>query len=175
MIKRIAITGPESTGKSSLAEKLANHFGTRWVPEYARAYLEKLGRPYEKSDLVEMAKGQMLQEDEMVKKADRLLFCDTDLLVFKIWCQHRFGHLHPTISENYERRQYHLYLLTNIDIPWKYDPQREHPHLRQFFFQWYERELKKKDQPYVIISGDHRQRFDSAVEAVENLMNAPDA
>ena len=105
------------------------------------AQLERLGRPYEKQDLLDIAKGQMQAEDEMMKKAKHMIFCDTDLTVVKIWYQHRYGHVHPFILENLEKRKYDLYLLPYIDLPWKYDPQREHPHLREYFFNLYEKEL----------------------------------
>ncbi len=169
MIKKIAITGPESTGKSTLSEKLANHFNTVWMPEYAREYIDNLERPYEKSDLLEIARGQIKGEDEMLKKASNFIFCDTELLVIKIWYQHKYGALHPLILDNYEHRNYDLYLLMNVDLPWKYDPQRENPHLRQYFFNWFEKELIKRGANYVIISGGFKDRFESAVKAVESV------
>ena len=88
--KRILILGPESTGKSTLAEDLAHHFGEPWVPEFAREYLEKIDRPYRFEDLVEIGKGQVLLEDQQAEKAKNFLFCDTDLRVIHIWSEHRF-------------------------------------------------------------------------------------
>jgi NadR type nicotinamide-nucleotide adenylyltransferase len=170
MIKKISITGPESTGKSTLAQALAEHYQTVWVPEYARSYLDSLGREYTKDDLVEITKGQIKAEDEMEKKASGLLICDTDLLVIKIWHQHRFGQLHPLITDNYKRRSYDFYLLMDIDLPWKYDPQREHPHLRQYFFDLYERELRKMGVQYAVISGENRFRLRSAITAIDKFL-----
>ena len=84
-IKKIAITGPESTGKSTLARQLAEHYKTVWVPEYARTYINQLNRPYERYDLMEMAKGQISQEEKLLLESNNFLFCDTELSVIKIW------------------------------------------------------------------------------------------
>jgi nicotinamide riboside kinase len=81
MVKRIAITGPESTGKSQLAEKLAEYYQTLWVAEYAREYLEKINRPYNYNDVLEIAKAQLDEENKAAKKANKILFCDTDFTV----------------------------------------------------------------------------------------------
>lgn len=170
MIRRIAITGPESTGKSTLARNLAAHYKTVWVPEYARKYIDELDGPYTKEDLVEITKGQIRAEDALISEANDLLFCDTDLLVIKIWYEHKFGHLHPIIIDNYKRRTYDFYLLMNIDLPWKYDPQREHPHLRQYFFNQFEEELRKRGAAYAVIKGENRKRFNTAVSAINNFI-----
>lgn len=170
MIKKVAITGPESTGKSTLAEKLAWHYGTVWVPEYARQYLGELGRPYNRNDLVEIAVGQVKLEDNLRKKAKKLLFCDTDLLVISIWYRHYYGRLHALIADLLEHRSYDLYLLMDIDLPWRYDPMREHPHLRRHFFEWYERELISRNLPYRVIRGENWERLQSAIAAVDGLL-----
>ncbi|MCK4569489.1 MAG: ATP-binding protein, partial [Bacteroidales bacterium] len=94
---RIAITGPESTGKSELAEQLAKHFNTVWVPEYSREYLRELSRSYGYDDILSIAKGQFEGEERMATKASGLLFCDTDFIVNKIWCIDKFGKCHPWI------------------------------------------------------------------------------
>lgn len=173
MIRRIAITGPESTGKSSLAERLAWHYHTVWVPEYARQYLANLNRPYNNNDLVEIAVGQVRLEDNLRKKAAKLLICDTDLLVISIWYRHYYGRLHPMIADLMEHRPYDLYLLMDIDLPWRYDPMREHPHLRKYFFTWYEKELRERKLNYRIISGENWERMQHAVQAVDELLSRP--
>jgi NadR type nicotinamide-nucleotide adenylyltransferase len=167
MIRKIVITGPESTGKSTLAEELARHYKTLWVREYARSYLEVLKRPYEKHDLIEIAKGQIQAEDEQLSRANRVLICDTDLTVLKIWSQHKYGTVHPFILENLRNRSYDLYLLPYIDLPWKYDPQREHPHLREYLFDVYERELRSRGIDYVILKGSYAQRISTAIKAID--------
>lgn len=170
-IRKISITGPESTGKSTLAKLLANHYQTVWVPEYARSYIEQLDRPYGKDDLIAIAKGQIRLEEELSIKANDFLFCDTDLTVLKIWAEHKYGKLDPFIQREYEHRSYDLHLLLDVDLPWKYDPQRENPDKRKFFFDWFEQELVAKNANYHIISGDSKERLNNACLAIDGLLN----
>ena len=90
-VKKVAVIGPECTGKSELSEFLAGHFETGWVPEYARGYLNNLVRPYELHDLLAIAHGQIRIEDEWTRDSNRLLFCDTNLYVIKVWSEFKFG------------------------------------------------------------------------------------
>lgn len=169
MTRRIMITGPESTGKSRLAQSLATHFNTLWVPERARSYLDELARPYTEDDLLQMAREQMALEDELAQQANRLLFCDTGMLVLKIWSEHAYGRCHPWILKQLHSRHYAHYLLPDIDLPWQPDPQREHPHLRAFFFNWYRQELQEAGKPYTLISGQGQERLQKAIRAVDRL------
>lgn len=168
--KRILILGPESTGKSTLAEDLANHFGEPWVPEYAREYLEKINRSYEFEDLLEIGKGQMKLEDQMAEKAKKLLFCDTDLRVIHIWSEHRFGKTDPWVLEEIVRRKYDLILLTDTDLPWSPDPLREHPEpeMRAYFFNKYLNLAKESGFPSEIIQGERLDRLSQAVGAINS-------
>lgn len=169
--KRILILGPESTGKSTLAEDLANHFGEPWVPEYAREYLEKINRSYEFEDLLEIGKGQIVLEDQLAGKAKNFLFCDTDLRVIHIWSEHRFGKTDPWVLDEIARRKYDLILLTDTDLPWTPDPMREYPELemRQYFFKKYLELAGKSGFPFLIVSGDQQTRLQIAVKAIQKL------
>src|SRR5689334_22401456 len=89
-VKRIAITGPESTGKTTLCMQLATHYKTVWVPEYSREYMEKLGRPYTYEDVVHCTRGQMETEDTLIKKANHFLFSDNELINYKVWFEDVF-------------------------------------------------------------------------------------
>ena len=152
-LRRISVTGPESTGKSELSEKLAKHFRTIWVPEYAREYLENMGHPYKEDDILKIAQGQLKKEEEAVRYSKHLLFCDTDFIVTKIWSEFKYGRCHPWILGQVEKHAYDLYLLCNIDLPWAEDPLREHPRRREELFQLYYRELTVRNLPFKIISG----------------------
>jgi NadR type nicotinamide-nucleotide adenylyltransferase len=166
---KIAITGPESTGKSTLAAALAQHYKAPWVPEYARTFLESLGRPYEAPDLETIAQGQLAQWQAEADMNPPLLFLDTELLVLKIWSEHAYGLCSDFILAQLKQQNCDLYLLLNVDLPWQPDPQREHPHLRQFFYDWYKRELEQMGAPFVEISGPAETRFRHAVQAVEQV------
>ncbi|ACU58217.1 AAA family ATPase [Chitinophaga pinensis] len=169
---KVVVIGPESTGKSSLSEQLAAHYQTMWVPEYARQYLETLPRPYEQSDLLSMAKGQLAQEDQLAARANRLLICDTDLHVIKVWSEHKYGNCDPEILQAIRDRRYDLYLLTYIDIPWEEDPQREHPDpaMREYFYNVYRELVMESGVPWVEIRGSFEKRIASAIAAVDKLL-----
>lgn len=169
-IKKVAVIGPECTGKSALSEFLANHFKTAWVPEYARGYLDNLTRPYNQDDLVKIAHGQLRLEDTWKRDAKDLLICDTNLYVIKIWSEFKFGSVHPEIIQGIHTRIYDLYLLTYIDIPWEDDPQREHPDKRELLYKLYLEEMKAQSEPFVEIKGDRETRRTLAVKAVEKLL-----
>jgi len=166
-LKRIAIIGPESTGKSELCQQLAAHFQTEWVPEFARFYLDRLNRPYEQHDLKAIAEAQLTWEDDKAAYAKDYIFCDTNLIVIKIWSDHKYGDTDPWIEEQLRWRPYDFYLLNNIDIPWTPDPQREHPTLRKYFFTIYEDYLKTNNLPYAIVSGIEGERKKSALDGIE--------
>lgn len=163
--KRILILGPESTGKSTLAEDLAKHFGEPWVCEYARKYIENLSREYCYKDMLEIAEGQVALEDAGAEKAENYLFCDTDLRVIHIWSQHRFGKTDSWIMEQIGKRKYDLILLTDTDLPWAPDPQREYPALemRNYFLDLYTKLAEESGFPFQLISGNREERLTKAV------------
>jgi NadR type nicotinamide-nucleotide adenylyltransferase len=163
--------GPESTGKSTLAEKLAQHYSEPWVPEVAREYLEQLDLPYGYDDLLQIGRQQMQLEDEMAGGAKNHLFCDTDLRVIQVWSQHRYGKVDPWVLEEIARRTYDLILLCAPDLPWQEDPLREHPELemRQHFFEIYQQLTQASGFPWVLISGETAERLSTAIEAVDSL------
>ncbi len=154
-----AIVGPESTGKSTLAIGLAQKYNTLWVPEYARNYLEKLQRPYDASDFREMAARQLNWEQSLMQHANNAIFCDTNLLVLKVWYEHSYKKNNPWLDAKIAATTYTHHFLSDIDIPWAPDPQREHPHLRAYFFKVYEDLLINLGLPYTIVQGDLNQRI----------------
>ncbi len=170
--KKIAVIGPESTGKSWLSQQLAQHFRTEWVPEYARFYLDRLDVPYTKGDLLEIAIGQLAWEEDKAEYANDFLICDTNLIVIKIWSDHKFGHTDPWIEARLKSGDYDFYLLNNIDLSWEQDPQREHPRLRKHFFGIYKGYLEAQNLPYAIVSGIGQARKQSALDAIENFFRA---
>ncbi|MFT2007448.1 ATP-binding protein [Pontibacter sp. 13R65] len=168
---KISVTGPESTGKSTISEKLAQHYNTVWVPEYARTYIGNLNRPYTLTDLEAIAREQLAQEAQLERQANHnLLFADTDLLVLKIWSENAFGQCPAWILDQLQQHKYNLYLLMGVDLPWEPDPQREHPHLRQHFYDLYKKELQQLQVPFVEISGLQEERFLMARQYIDKLI-----
>jgi NadR type nicotinamide-nucleotide adenylyltransferase len=170
-MQRISLTGPESAGKSSLAAQLAAHYGTAWVPEYARAYLEAHGPAYALPDLEAIARGQLAAEDAAAAQATGRLFCDTDLLVVKIWAENAFGTCPAWVLAELEKPRYALTLLLAPDLPWAPDPLREHPDPAQrwHFYELYRAELVHRGWPFAEISGPPRERLAQALAAVEGV------
>jgi NadR type nicotinamide-nucleotide adenylyltransferase len=169
-ILKIAVTGPESTGKSLLTEELAEHYHTVFVPEYARGYIDRLDRPYNREDILKIAKGQINEEDRWIKQATRMLFCDTELIVTKIWSDVKYGMCDPWILKKIEENNYDLFLLCNIDLPWKEDPQREHPHMREKLFNLYQNELTERGFPFKVVSGSGKERLMNALGFIETVL-----
>lgn len=167
--KRIAIIGPESTGKTTLARDLAAYFKTEWVPEYARQYLNELGREYVREDLKSIAEGQLMLERQQEEKSGSLLICDTNLIVIKVWSEHKYGKIDRWIAEQAEKRKYHFYFLTACDVPWEHDDLRENPDDREEIFARYKSFLEKNDLPYQILEGSHKERMKKSIEIINDL------
>ena len=184
MLKKIVIIGPESTGKSTLCEQLAQHYETAWCPEFAREYLLTNGTNYEFDDLLTIAKGQLALEDEYTlalenQSQDFLesgghlpLFIDTDMYVMKVWCEFVFNKCHRFVLDQIVERRYDLYLLCNIDLPWVKDELREYPdlHTRQKLYTIYKDLMINQSVPWVDISGSYEQRLQKAITVVDALL-----
>lgn len=170
MLKRISITGPECTGKTWLAKRLAAKYNTAYVPEYSVEYLEKKGSEYNLEDILKITRGQLYLENKMAEETDSLLFSDTDLLVNKIWSKVVFGEVPDWIEKMLTEHRYDLYLLCSPDIEWQAGPFRENPEDRVDLFDLYEEELKRLNFPYKVITGDGDQRFQNAVNFVEAIL-----
>jgi NadR type nicotinamide-nucleotide adenylyltransferase len=169
-MKKIVLIGPESTGKTTLAEQLAKHYKTSLVQEFARTYIEKLNRPYEQSDLLKIAKGQLEIEDLALAKAEKILICDTDLIVIEIWSAVKYGEVDKWISEQILTRQYDLYLLCGTDVPWTFDEQREHPNERNELYQLYLNRLRSYDKKFIELIGNQSIRLKKSIEHIDKLL-----
>lgn len=174
MLKKIVIIGPESTGKSTLCAELAQHYNTMWCPEFAREYLLTNGPGYTYDDLLHIAKGQLALEDEFttMMNASSPLFIDTDMYVMKVWCEFVFNNCHRFILDEIIQRKYDLYLLCNTDLPWIKEEFREYPDLstRSELHAIYKDIMMNQPVPWVGISGNHHQRLEKAIEAVDKLL-----
>jgi len=176
-IVRVVLFGPESTGKTTLSRHLARHYNTVWVREYAREYLQEKWnnerKTCENSDLLPIAIGQIKLENELAKKADRVLICDTDLLETKVYSEKFYGgFVDPDLEESAIANQYDLYLLTYIDTPWEKDDLRDRPQQRLEMFNAFENALIKYNRPYVLLKGDKKTRLETAVKAIDEILDS---
>jgi nicotinamide riboside kinase len=163
---KIVLTGPESSGKTTLSQQLAQWFDCQWVPEFARSYLDGLERPYVQADLLEIAKGQIAAEERALQPAAGYVFFDTSIEVLKIWSNVRFGNCPAWIDEQCRQRRHDLYLLCLPDLPWQPDPQREDPGNRDFLLEQYRQELKALEAPFFEIGGSGKDRLQNAIAAI---------
>ncbi len=168
---KIAILGPESTGKTMLAGQLAEHFNAPWIPEYAREYVEKLKVPYTYEDVCKIALKQIDEEqaiDSLASTADYVFF-DTELIITKVWFSFRFGQVPEFLTEQLNTGFFDLYLLCAPDLPWEPDPVREHGEDREFFFNWYKKEIELTGKSCYIVSGMGKKRFENALVGLKTL------
>ena len=180
MIKKIVVIGPESTGKSSLCKALANHYKTIWVKEFAREYLEKNGADYTFENLYEIAVGQIKAEEDGITKViatskmqnASLLFIDTDLHVIKIWSEYVFNKCDNRLLTEITKREYDLYLLCDIDLPWVKDDLREYPDVkvRQKLFHYYKEEMAAQKTPWKVIRGNYAERLADAIKVTNKTL-----
>lgn len=172
---KIVLFGPESTGKTTLAEGLAKHYNSVWVPEYAREYLQYkwdqetiICQP---KDILPIAIGQMALENSLAKQTDTVLFCDTNLLETKVYSEVYYsGFCEPLVEKYAIENTYDLYFLTYIDTPWEPDDLRDKPEERQQMFDIFEKALKTYNKPYVLLKGSLEQRLEDAIKYVDKLL-----
>lgn len=169
-IKKIAVVGPESTGKSTISAELAAHYDTVWVPEYAREYCAALTEPCTWQDEINMFRGQLALEKQYLPRANKLLICDTTFITVKIWSDYMFGESPREVLDELPKRQYDLYLLMNIDLVWQEDPLRDFPHMREHFMEVWHKELMALDANYHLISGSDEERLKNAIERIDGFL-----
>jgi len=169
--RSICITGPESSGKTTLAKALVKELDAILVPEMARAFLEKQGGSYVQLDLLKMAELQRNALKEAIKKASHHAFviADTDLTVIKIWSEEKFGTVDPMLEQWYTEESFDLYLLCSPDMPWQFDPLRENEFDRDRLFNRYVAELERRRRNYVIVKGNAESRLEYALKTVDEL------
>lgn len=162
---RVGIIGPESTGKSTLATYLAHRYGGVLVSEYAREYMESraCASVYTREDVLNIARFQVenlknlsaTSGGEMPSTdSNDVVFFDTELIITKVWFLHKYGECPDFVEQALRQYPMDVYLLCYPDMPWEPDPVRENPNIREYLFDWYEREIQELGMPYYIIRHD---------------------
>lgn len=174
-LKKVCVFGPESTGKTTLSQALAKQFKTTWVPEYARLYLEPRQGMCRPEDMRRIAAGHQALTESRAPSARGVLVSDTDLFATHLWGQTLFQEQDPDILRSARNNQADLYLLTDIDVPWKADSVRYLPDARQSFMTACRELLTKERCSFVTLRGNHSARLDKAVQAISSLLNSDSA
>ena len=165
---KVAVIGPESTGKTELCRKLAVHFHGEWVPELARDYVEQMEYHYTCGDVWRIARLQIEQEKKYERKTKPdYVFFDTDLIVTKVWLAYKYDFVPDFVNERLASRFFDFYMLCLPDIPWECDPVRENGENRDFFLNWYENEIIDMGTPFARIGGTGEDRLQNALQAVK--------
>ena len=171
MVRRVLITGPEATGKSSLCKRLAELYKEPWVPEFAREYLASQNGKYAQADLDLMLKGQLKSESEMELGSSSFLFCDTGPDNYWVWSYYKFKEVSDYVNKQVKEMNYDLVLLLDVDLPWESDPLRENPsyYERREILVLFQTVLSEQEINYKLISGTGDIRIKRAVKAIEAL------
>jgi HTH-type transcriptional regulator, transcriptional repressor of NAD biosynthesis genes len=169
-VRRVTVTGSESTGKTWLAQRLARHFETIWVPEFSREYLLQKGAPLDASDVEPIARGQMNSEDGVLRRARELLILDTDLLSTVVYAKHYYGTCPAWVQHSAHKRLADLYLLCDIDVPWVADSVRDRPGARREIHAAFAEHLERYRARYAVVRGTSEEREAVAVSAIETLL-----
>jgi NadR type nicotinamide-nucleotide adenylyltransferase len=173
---RVVLYGPESTGKTTLAKALADHYQTSWAPEFARFYLQEKWDKQQAvctlADLPIIAHGQVAAENTAIAQANRIIFCDTNILVTKVWSETHFdGYCAPELNTILAQTHYDLYLLTSIDVPWEKDDLRDRPNDREQMFIYFKQQLEAYNFPFLVLEGSLEERVEKAVTVIDQLLD----
>jgi NadR type nicotinamide-nucleotide adenylyltransferase len=171
-VRRVSIIGPESTGKTTLARRLAERFQTVWVPEWPRTVLERRGGALEGLDWADLVRGQSASEEALARDANRVLICDTDPIVTPLWAEALLGACPSGVRVAARGRRYDLTLLCDADVPWVADEVRYLPGQGAAFFAQCEDALRREGRATTILRGAWAARESLAAELVQALVRA---
>lgn len=173
-LKRVAIIGAESCGKTTLARHLAATYRTVHVPEWARTYLEHSdpNKYPDHEDIDIIAAGHAAAEDALAQQANRVLILDTDHICTAVWSRVALGSVSDAVAAEITARQYDLRLLLDDDVPLVPDVLRYGGAERQLRTAHFIVELDRYGLPYVLIRGDWQTRIAAAIDAVERIMGS---
>jgi len=161
---RIAITGPESSGKTTLCSFLSQHYNVSYIPEFARTYLEKTQGIYKQLDLDHIAQGQL---KSLLSFEDKMAICDTDFSVLEIWSKYKYNNVSEIIRELVNKELFNLHILCTPDIPWEEDPLRENPNTRGELFELYKESLRRHNKNFIVVAGAHKERLKKSLQAID--------
>lgn len=169
MNKTLVITGPESSGKTSLARLLSKELKLPIIEEYSREYLSNHGPDYDLDDVIKMAREQLNRESQILEKYSGQCILDTDMMVYSIWVKEKYNIQVPFIEDALENSSDKIYLLCAPDLEWEDDPLRENPDLqdRQRLFEAYKAIIDNYGYQHHIIRGEGNERLKNALNSIK--------
>lgn len=168
---KVVISGPESVGKSTLTKYLSEYFKSPYITELARDYLKDIGTNYKYEDIEKIARLHIETEKEILQNSPEIIFYDTDLINIKVWFLDVYKRCPDWILNHLLMYKPDMHLLCYPDLAWEYDPLRENPYRRDYFFNIYKSEIEKLNINYKIISGQNQKRFDIAIDTIKELIS----
>jgi HTH-type transcriptional regulator, transcriptional repressor of NAD biosynthesis genes len=161
----ICLYGPESTGKSEMAKKLAVHYQTDFVPEVARERIDS--NNFTTEDIIEIGRTQTERVVEKVKSANKILFCDTDLITTQIYSHHYLNIVPPVLYQLEGKVKYDHYFLFDVDVPWVADHLRDLGEKRTEMSEIFKSELQKRNISFTLVQGNWAQREEIIVKTLK--------
>lgn len=166
--KVICFYGPESTGKSTLARKLAEHYHTTFVPEVAREMITS--NNFTREDIIHIGNAQTMRMMIKARTANRVLFCDTDLITTAIYSDVYLHEVPKELDELEKSVHIDQYFLFDVDVPWVPDGMRDLGEKREEMFARFKRELNRRAISYILLSGDYAERERKVIAFVDALL-----
>ncbi|MFA5831811.1 MAG: AAA family ATPase [Candidatus Paceibacterota bacterium] len=170
--KRIVVLGAESTGTTTLAIALKEHFNTEWVPEYGRDYClhRNMGDKWQTEEFIHIASEQTRRENEIARRARNILICDTDAFATTVWHKRYMGYYSSALEKISECKKADLYILTGDEIPFTQDGTRDGEHIRHEMHAWFKDELEKTGRKFITVTGSREERLECSVRAIEEII-----
>jgi HTH-type transcriptional repressor of NAD biosynthesis genes len=169
-LKLICFYGPESTGKSVMAQRMAKHYNTVFVPEVAREWITT--NAFNREDIIAIGRKQTERVFQQARKANKILFCDTDLITTQIYSRHYLGVVPPVLYELEKMVEYDQYFLFDIDVPWVSDGLRDlgEPDKRREMHNRFKSELERRSISWIDVRGSWEERTQIISKAVDKML-----
>lgn len=167
-VAKVCLYGAESTGKSTLTQRLSQHYNTTHVPEVAREMITS--NEFSIKDIIAIGNAHHERIEQQSRLANKLLFCDTDAITTQIYSRHYLGVIPDELFEIEQKTTYALYFVMDIDVPWVADGLRDLGHRRQEMMRVFKDALLERNIPFIMVSGDFATRESTMIKAVDELL-----
>lgn len=173
--RRVCVLGAESTGTTTLAKALAEHYQTVWVPEYGRIYSEakfpsREGKEWISSEFTTIAQEQIHMQTVIAEQSNGLVICDTDPFATSVWHERYMRSASPEVEAIANQHKYDLYIVTGDEIPFVQDGYRDGESIRHWMHNRFIEKLEHTHRHYILVTGSHEDRMTAATKAIDALL-----